>query len=448
MPSGAFNAVLRRPGVLRPASGAVIASLPIGMINLAVLLLVQRSEGGFAAAGLAVGMLGAGTAIGMVVQGRLIDRLGQTRVLLTAVAVQALAIGGLVLAGGSGVLAAVLACAFLTGACEPQVNASLRALWPTLVPPALLPTAMTASSVMFEAPVLLGPLLLTAALPVIGPASALLLCATLFTTGAVLLATSPPSLAWRPSRPFHSSRFSRASRPEPAMTPHHPQATGNPPPPASASTAGHVQAAGRGGGAGRTATVDRAGRRPVVVAGALASAGVRTALIAAAGHGLLLGMVQVSAAAILTDHAGLMYAAISAGSLIGAVALGTRLQGGRPALRMAGLILLCGVAVGLAALTTSPALFAAALFVFGLGLGPTGVLKFSLAGRSAPPGRTVEAFTMIAAASVSAIAAGSTLAGSLADRAGPTAALITAAVLALAATAALISRAPQPPAPR
>ncbi|SDT21435.1 MFS transporter [Actinoplanes derwentensis] len=380
MSSGAFLSVLRRPGVARPAAGAVLASLPIGMLGLAVLLLVQRSEGGFATAGLAVGLLGAGTALGMVVQGRLIDRLGQTRVLLTAVAVQAVAIAGLVLAARSGVLGAVLVCAFLGGSCEPQVNASLRALWPTLVPPGLLPAAMTCSSVMFEAPVLAGPLLLTVALPVIGPATAILLCGVLFTGGAVLLATSRASLTWR------------------------------------------------------------TGDRKKGLTGALTSRGVRTALLAGAAAGLLIGMVQVSAAALFTDRAGLMYAAISVGSLIGALAWGTRMQGDRPELRLAGLILMCAITTGVAALMTTPVVFAVALFAFGLGLGPTGVLKFSLAARTAPPGHAVEAFTLIAAAGVSAIAAGATVAGAVADRLGPATALTAAATVAVFVAVVLVSR--------
>jgi MFS family permease len=139
--SGIFLSVLRQPGVRRPAAGAVIASLPIGMLGLALLLLVQRSQGRFAPAGLAVGLLGAGTAVGMMVQGRLIDRHGQTPVLLTAAAVQLLGMSGLVLAGRWGASAVVQVCSFLTGACEPQVNASLRALWPTLLPSRLLPAA-------------------------------------------------------------------------------------------------------------------------------------------------------------------------------------------------------------------------------------------------------------------------------------------------------------------
>ncbi|BCY08837.1 MFS transporter [Actinoplanes sp. L3-i22] len=387
MASGAFRTVLRRPGVRRPTAGAVIASMPIGMLNLAVLLLVQRSQGRFATAGLAVGMLGAGTAVGMVVQGRLIDRFGQTWVLLAATGAQSFAMIGLVVAGRSGAVPTVLVCAFLSGACEPQVNASLRALWPGLVPPRLLPAAMTLSSVLFEAPVLLGPLLLTAIVPATGPAVAILLCAVLFAAGTVILATSSASRAWRGE-----------------------------------------------------------GRRDDL-AGALASPGVRTALLFAVGHGVIFGVVQVSAAARFTGYAGFMYAAVSAGSLSGAMLAGTRLQGGRPAVRMAVLTVLCAVALGAASQAATPVTFAVSLLALGSCLGPAGVLGYSLVGRLAPPGHTVEAFTTITAAGLGAVAVGASVAGAVADRFGTADALLaTAAGAPLLALLLIARRRSLPPA--
>lgn len=378
--SGVFLSVFRCPGTRRPAAGAALASLPIGMLGLAVLMLVQRSEGRFTSAGLAVGMLGAGTAVGMVIQGRLIDRLGQTAVLLPAAGVQLLGMTGLVLAGRSGAWAAVQVCAFLTGACEPQVNASLRALWPSLLPPHLRPAAMTLSSVLFEVPVLVGPLMVTAVLLVTGPAVVILVCAVLFAAGTAVLATSRASRAWR----------------------------------------------------GESHRND--------LAGALAAPGVRTLLLVTAGHGLIIGVVQVSAAARFTAYAGFLYAALSAGSVLGALVSGTRSQAGRPAWRLAGLTAVGAVAVAAASISAAPVAFAASLFVLGLGLGPAGVLGYALAGRLAPPGHTVEAFTMITAAGLSTIAAGAALSGAAADRFGTTGPLLAAAATGALVALLLIAR--------
>lgn len=378
--AGAFLAVLRRPGVWRPAVGAMLGSLPIGMLGLAVLLMVQRWQGAFAAAGATVGMLGAGTAVGMIVQGRLIDRFGPAPVLLAAAGMQLIGLAGLVVAGRSGAGVAVQMWAFLSGAGEPQVNASLRALWPALVPPRLMPAAMTLSSMLFEIPVLLGPLILTAILLVAGPATVMVLCGVLSASGTAMLAGSRSSRAWR----------------------------------------------GQG--------------RPTALIGALASPAIRTLLLVAAGHGVIVGLVQVSAAARFTQQTGFMYAALSAGSLSGAVLWGTRSQNGRPGWRLAILTIGCAVALGAASTTASPVAFAGSLFLAGHCLGPAGVLTYALAGRLAPSGHTVEAFTMVTAIGLSAVAVGTTLAGTAADRLGPDTALTAAAVGAVLLAALPIAR--------
>jgi MFS family permease len=174
--------------------------------------------------------------------------------------------------------------------------------------------------------------------------------------------------------------------------------------------------------------------------GALASPGVRTVLLVAAGHGLIVRVVQVSAAARFTADAGLLYAALSAGSVLGAVASGTRLQNGHPGGRLAGLTVVAAAALSAAATATTPVVFAGALFVLGTCLGPAGVLGFALAGRLAPPGHTVESFTMVTAAGLSAIAVGAAAAGAAADRSGSTGALAAAALSAVLLAFLLMAR--------
>ena len=80
-----YVSVLRLPGVALLALGAAVASLPIGLLALA-LHMVMRSRGdGFTAGGLVVGGLGVGAVAGML---QLIDRFGPRRVLLPAAAVR------------------------------------------------------------------------------------------------------------------------------------------------------------------------------------------------------------------------------------------------------------------------------------------------------------------------------------------------------------------------
>ena len=183
-------AVLRVPGVLAPAFAAALAALPIGVLTPAILVLVSARSGGFAAAGAVVALLGAGTVVGMLVQGRLIDRYGARPVVLVAAGLRVVASAGLVAATDP---AAVAVLAMLVGAGEPQVPNALRALWPRLVGPSLLPSAVALSTLLFEVPVLAGPLLLVGVLAVGAPEWAVLGAAVSATLGAVVFAASAAS---------------------------------------------------------------------------------------------------------------------------------------------------------------------------------------------------------------------------------------------------------------
>jgi MFS family permease len=183
-------AVLRVPGVLAPAFAAALAALPIGVLTPAILVLVSARSGGFTAAGAVVALLGAGTVVGMLVQGRLIDRYGARPVVLSAAVLRMVASIGLVAVTEP---AGVAALAVLVGAGEPQVPTALRASWPRLVGPALLPSAVALSTLLFEVPVMAGPLLLVGVLTVGPPEWAVLGAAVSAASGAVLFAASAAS---------------------------------------------------------------------------------------------------------------------------------------------------------------------------------------------------------------------------------------------------------------
>ena len=100
-----------------------MASVPIGALSLAMLLLVEARTGQYALAGLVIGALACGIGIGIFGQGRLMDRFGQPAVLVTAVLVQlpTLCVFALALPASSPPWAlAVLA--FIAGSCEPHVG--------------------------------------------------------------------------------------------------------------------------------------------------------------------------------------------------------------------------------------------------------------------------------------------------------------------------------------
>lgn len=365
--------VLRLPHAGRPAFGAVVAALPIGVLGLAVLLMVQRAEAGFAAAGLVVGCLGLGTGLGMAMQGRLIDRWGQPPVLVGAAAVELSALVGLVIAAQAQASTWFLGfLAALAGAGEPQVVASLRALWADLVPDELRQVATATSTLLFEAPVLVGPLLLVVLLAVVPPSVVVLACGACFALGAVVMSTSSASRSWRN-------------------------------------------------------TMRRTG-----LLGPLASAGIRTVVVVTAGQGLFTGFLQVPAAAAAAeagaaDRAGLLYAALSAGSLLGAAVFGARRPPTCAVPTLTGLLFAASGAAAASAFAPTLPLLAVGLVAVGSCFGPMAVLCFGLTDRLAPPGTVVEAFTLVTAASLGAFALGTAAAGFVVDRAGATAGFITAA---------------------
>lgn len=191
--------VVRVPGAALPVVGTVLATLPIGMLGLSVLLMVQQSSAGFSGAGLVVGALGLGTGLGMAFQGRLIDLFGQPRVLIPMATIQLVLLGLLVVAVGSDWPVWVICLvAFGAGVGEPQVGASLRSLWAILVGPEQRHVATALSSILFEAPIIAAPLLLAAVLVVANPSFGVLLAGGCFTAGAYLLSASKASRSWKP----------------------------------------------------------------------------------------------------------------------------------------------------------------------------------------------------------------------------------------------------------
>jgi predicted MFS family arabinose efflux permease len=379
--------VLRRPGVAVPVSGTALASLPIGMLGLAVLLLVNTEQSGFGRAGAVVALLGAGTGIGIAVQGRLMDRFGPPRVLLGSVSIQALSLGALVLTlHRHGPQWLVGATAFAAGLGEPQVGGALRALWPGLVTLRQRVVAAALSSIVFELPVVSGPLILAAALLVMSPEATVLMAGGLFLSGAGVLAASHAARQWKPADPT---------------------ATG--------------------------------------VLGPLVSGRVRRVVMVAAAQGVATGLLQVSCAALAaqrhqTSAAGLLYATLSVGSLLGTFLYGQRSWPGNQGRHLV-LLTSLPVPVLLAAAAAGNLLsLAPCVLLVGLCLGPVAVCCFLEAEQATPAGTVVAAFTSLTAVGLMATAGGTALAGDLVDRYGTGPALLVAAGCMALASAVMAAR--------
>src|SRR3954452_8899242 len=92
-----YRRILAIRDVRTPLLGATIGRLAFAGEALAAVLLVQGATGSFADAGLVNACYSVGAAVGLPAQGRAVDRIGQTRVIVTATAANSLALIGLVL---------------------------------------------------------------------------------------------------------------------------------------------------------------------------------------------------------------------------------------------------------------------------------------------------------------------------------------------------------------
>jgi MFS family permease len=168
------------------------------MASLAVVLLVYRATGSYAAAGGAAGVMAIGDAAISPAQGRLIDRFGQRRVLLPSALVYLLVLAALAAAAEADwPPALMIGLAGVGGMAYPPISASMNVLWPVLVGGgALLQTAYALESLIQQTLFFLGPLLVAAFVAVGSPAAAVFATGVFAFAGTLGFVASPASRAW------------------------------------------------------------------------------------------------------------------------------------------------------------------------------------------------------------------------------------------------------------
>src|SRR5918996_1365803 len=129
MPLRPYLDILRTQGVPRLLGSALLGRMPIGMAGLAIVLLVREAGGSYATAGLVAGAYAVSLGVTAPVLGRLIDRVGQTRVLLPSAAVSAAAFVAIAVAAEAGARALLPVFAAVAGPPLPPVGACLRPPW-------------------------------------------------------------------------------------------------------------------------------------------------------------------------------------------------------------------------------------------------------------------------------------------------------------------------------
>jgi len=354
--------VFRLPSVRRLLAFALLAELPAGMTALAIVLRITQAGGTYARGGLISGVSALGVGVSAPLWSRLIDRRGQTVVLIpTGVAVTAAAFL-LALLPPNGALLPLLLAALLMGLVQPPALVSARTLWPKVVrDPVLLETTYSVESAMTELVFIVGPLLAVAVTALLGPAQAVAGSGLLAGVGAFGLATSAAS------RHTHGKRVVE-----------------------------------RAHGALRSPAV-----RVLVLtvfAMVIAFAAIDVATIAAARG-------RDTSGSSGNGAAGIMIAFWGIGSMVGGLAFGSRSWPGRRSTKI--LVFVTGIVVLTAVLVPLSNLVAltVVLFLGGLFYAPSFSCINQAVQRTAMPGASTESFAWIGTGALVGASIGSTIGG-------------------------------------
>jgi MFS family permease len=371
--------LVRLPGVRPLLLAAAVGRLPFGMNVLALILLLRAEGVSYAEVGIVTGASGLAIGAALPLLARLIDRLGQTRVLVATACVCLAAGIGLTAAAlaGTGVLP-LAALAVASGAATPPVSPALRTLWPRLAGPERLDAAFAFDALQLEVFFIAGPLIAAGIATAISPQVAFLTGVTMQAAGAIAFAAAPASRRWRPRE-------------------------------------------------------DRSRDH----AGALAVAGIRLLVLALAAAGLALGALEIALPAFAEQHgsrndSGWLFALWGAGSLVGGIWYGAHRWRMAPSRRFLAVSTVLAISLCPLPLAGSLPVFAALLVVAGLGLAPSTAAAYSLIGALAPEDAMTEAYAWQIVGYVAGGAAGAWIGGLVVEQAGVAAALSCAPVAAAA----------------
>jgi MFS family permease len=348
-------------------AASIVARLPLAMLTIGMLVHVQHVTGSFAAAGLVSGTLAVAQGAGGPTLGRLVDRRGQTAVLLASAFVSG---AGLMTTAGlpaDAPLPALVALAAVIGFATPPVGPCMRALLPGMVgDPDEQRGAYAVDSAAVELTWVSGPPLVLLAGTLLSTGAALILAGAILALSTVVFAATPVSRAWRPEQ-------TAATRTD----------------------------------------------------GALRSPGVRTLVLALGGAGLLFGATEVAVTATAerlggTAAAGPLLGLWGVGSLLGGIVVARAGGGARTGAGLAALLAVLGAThLSLAAAAGSMIALGAVIVLAGSMIAPTCATAYAMVDAAAPAGTTTEAFAWLATAIAIGTSAGAAAAGAVADASGP-----------------------------
>ncbi|WP_318209527.1 MULTISPECIES: MFS transporter [unclassified Streptomyces] len=362
-----YRAVLGTRHVIRLLAGTLTGRMPSGMVAVSLVLWVTGGGGSLTTASTLAAVYGLTASVTQPVKGRLMDRHGQTRVSAPAAVIASSSLFALPVIGPGGSMWAIGAAVAVAGLANPPLESGLRSLWPSVVTDPgqrkVIQALDTGSQGLMY---VTGPLLATWLAATFGADTALAAASVFGLLGTTTVLTSAPSRTWHP----HRREVTTAAR--------------------------------------------SAKRQP------LASSGMVLLCTGLAAVGIPLGGLSVWAAAIAETHhaawlTGVLPAAFSTGSFLGGLLFARLARRAAPSTQLLytaalfatgwlGLLIQSGTQAAIVA-AALPGLFLTMVITSG----------FETVDALAPASRTTEAYSWLILAVGTGQAAGSVLAGNLAD---------------------------------
>jgi MFS family permease len=367
MPHGQkTTAMLSAPGARALLGSSILARLPLAMFNIALLVHAQRLTGSFSVAGGVSAAYLLSSALSAPLLGRLVDRLGQTRVLIWGATSTAVVLVGDGLVPSSTPSLWLIVLAGAAGLSTPPLAACVRTLLPAIVgDPSRLPTLFAFESTLLELTFVFGPPVALGVGALWSTGAALCLSGLVMLAGTLAFAAQPVSRRWRSERA--AQRLHGGALRSPAM---------------------------------QTLTL-------VLLA------------IGAGFGGIDIGVTAAARALGSTATAGPLLGLWGVGSLLGGIAA-TRLGGVARGPRSLSLLLsTLALAQGALVISTGSTLAIGAVIVLaGVPIAPAVSSIYEMVDSAAPVGTHTEAFSWLLTASLTGSALGAAVAGALAQKAG------------------------------
>jgi predicted MFS family arabinose efflux permease len=371
-----------------------LAQISQGGAALALILLIQQVRGSLGLAGVATAGFAVGAAIARPIQGRSIDNHGPRNVLLAIAVFHAAALVALVpVARSDAPGIAVVGVALIAGLGLPPVSQTQRVVWAELADEDRT-TVFSVVTMLQEASILIGPVLVGVLAGAASPSAALVAVAICSGIGLAWLGLLVPGTPRDP----HDQR--------------------------------------RGG--------------PLLERGVRIVLGMELLFSVALG-GLEIGVPALASSEGHPSVAGFLLALVSAGGIAGALVYGGRRWQASPRARLILLLALCAVGFGLLVPSAELVLAGAVLLVLGTVINPTLTTLIVLLDLASPR-FAAEAFGWLSTSTAIGTGAGAAMAGALAQHhgAGPAFALAAggcALAVLVAAVAAGLPRTGQPASP-